>query len=479
MRREASTTHPVWLSSAHLVWAGSALLVLLAVLSGVFAGYQRQDTVAQETRRTQLLARLLEGETTRTLDATSLTLAMIIQRFHQHEQINAGWSDRLVEMVRGRPYLRSLSVLDAQGKVLASSNPAAVGAAFDVRWLGQPVSDEEAWLGPWLPGRDLIDASRSDVPAHPGRATRPLPGVGVITLARRGSRPDGQVVHAVAALNPDHFSNHFEQMLDERALTAALLDYQGRLLAATEGVQRLPGTSVQNHRALEEFLPEQEHGSHEGLGLDGTQVITSFRASRKHPMLVVVEEPMAEVNSAWHRRLGWLLATALAGTLMIAIGTVAGWRSLRTHERLASALDRAHHRLEDSERHLRAVIEAAPAPMFVLDPLGRYMLVNQAFEDFLSVRREDLIGQRIDSDVTLSHLAYHPVRDVALWAGADQSSYMDDIVLPDASRRQVLITKVALARPDGRPGGVIGSITDVTRFHDVRAHSTAGTGPAW
>jgi PAS domain S-box-containing protein len=151
-------------------------------------------------------------------------------------------------------------------------------------------------------------------------------------------------------------------------------------------------------------------------------------------------------------------------------GTVAGWRSLRTHERLTSALDRAHHRLEDSERHLRAVIEAAPAPMFVLDPLGRYMLVNQAFEDFLGVRREDLISQRADGDVTLSRLAYHPVRDVALWAGADQSSYMDDLVLPDGTRRQALITKVALVRPDGRPGGVIGSITDVTGLRDAEAH---------
>ncbi|WP_310463579.1 ATP-binding protein [Sphaerotilus sp.] len=442
------------------------LAVLLTLLSGAFAVYQRKDTITQETRRTQLLARLLEDETSRTLDAASLTLAMISQRVQNRETVSGDLSERLVEAVRGLPYMRSLSVLDASGKVMVSSNAAAVGAVFDVHLLGQPVNASEAWLGPWLPGRDLLDAARL---RSPGQAGTPhaLPGVGLITLIHRGTTPDGQPFLAVAALNPDYLANHFQQILGERSLNAALLDYQGRMLAGTEGVQRLPGTSVQNHRALQEFLPDQESGSYEGAGLDTAVVITSFRTSRKHPLLVVVEEPMAEVTANWRRKLGWLLIVDLVGMLMIIAGTVTTWRSLRAHERMAAVLDRTRGRLEESERHLRAVIEAAPAPMFVLDPLGRYVLVNQAFEDFLGVRRDDLIGQRADTDPTLSHLAYHPVRDVALWAGAGQSSYMENIVLRNGACRQALIAKVALTRPDGRPGGVIGSITDVTSFREA------------
>lgn len=457
---------PTWLSSAHLVWAGSVLLVLLVLLSCAVAFYQRQDTVTQEIRRTQLLARLLADETSRTLDAATLTLSMVSERVHSRETIDGDLSERLVEAVRGLPYMRSLSVLDASGKVVVSSNAAAVGAVMDIHLLGQPVHPSEAWLGPWLPGRDLIDPARPGLPAPPGTA-RALPGVGLITLVLRSTAPDGQPFLAVAALNPDYLANHFQQILGERSLNAALLDYQGRMLAGTEGVQRLPGSSVQSHRALQEFLPDQEYGSYEGPGLDATAVITSFRASRKHPLLVVVEESMADVTTTWRRKLGWLLVVDLVGMLTIIAGTVTAWRSLRAHERMASVLDRTRNRLEESERHLRAVIEAAPAPMFVLDPLGRYVLVNQAFEDFLGVRRDDLIGQRADTDPTLSHLAYHPVRDVALWAGAGQSSYMENIVLRSGASRQALIAKVALTRPDGRPGGVIGSITDVTSFREA------------
>lgn len=472
MRRRDASTRPAWLSSAHLVWAGTLLVLLLALLSGAFAYYQRQDTVAQETQRTQLLARLLEDETSRTLDAVSLTLTLVTERMQQPGQDAASHSGtelsgRLVEAARGLPYLRSLSVLDARGKVLHSSNAASIGASFDIHLLGQPVQASESWLGPWLPGRDLVDAARLAPSARSPGTPRALPGVGLLTLVHRGTTPDGQAFLAVAALNPDYLSNHFQQILSERSLNAALLDYQGRLLAGTEGVQRLPGTSVHSHRALQDFLPDQEFGSFEGPGLDATPVITSFRASRKHPLFVVVEESMAEVSASWRQKLGWLLVTDLVGLLMIVAGTVAGWRSLRTHERMSAVLDRTRSRLEESERHLRAVIEAAPAPMFVLDPLGRYVLVNQAFEDFLGVRRDDLIGQRADTDPTLSHLAYHPVRDVALWAGAGQSSYMENIVLPSGASRQALIAKVALTRPDGRPGGVIGSITDVTSFRDA------------
>lgn len=466
MSREA-TAHPTWLSSAHLIWAGSALLLLLALLSGMFAVYQRQDTNTQEIRRTQLLVRLLEDETTRTLDAATLTLDMVTQRLQQHDALNADLTERLVEAVRGRPYMRSLSVLNTQGKVLVSSNTAAVGGSFDVRRLGLPVNGDDAWLGPWLPGRDLIDPSGLDASVRPQGTPRALPGIGLMTLVRRTTPQDGQTLHVVAALNPDYLANHFQQMLGEQSLNAALLDYQGRLLAGTEGVQRLPGTSVQNHRALQDYLPEQEHGHYEGPGLDDTLVLTAFRASRKHPLLVVVEEPIANVSTLWRRKLGWLLVIDLVAAALIIAGTLAAWRSLRSHERLSSALERTRNRLEESERHLRAVIEAAPAPMFVLDPLGRYVLVNQAFEDFLDVRREDLMGERAPDNATLGQLAYHPQRDVALWTGAGHSSYMDTIVLPGGSCRQALVAKVALTRPDGRPGGVIGSITDVTSFREA------------
>jgi len=456
-----------WLSSTQLIWVGSGLLLLLVLLSGAFAVYQHQDTLAQETRRTQLLARLLEDETSRTLDAAALALAMVSERLHSGEPAASNLSERLVEAVRGLPYMRSISVLDTSGKILVSSSHTAVGVTIDVERLGHPVSPDNAWLGSWLPGRDLADAARQGEAGRPAETPRPLPGVGLITLTRQSTAPDGTRYLAVAALNPDYLSNHFQQMLGERTLNAALLDYQGRLLAGTEGVQRLPGTSVPGHRMLQEFLPDQEHGSYEGPGLDAMAVVTSFRASRKHPLLVVVEEPMAEVRSSWRNKLGWLLVADAVGMLLIVAGTITSWRSLRVHERMTAVLDRTRTRLEDSERQLRAMIEAAPAPMFVLDPLGHYVLVNQAFEDFLGVRREDLLGQRADTDPTLSHLAYHPVRDVALWAGAGQSSYMENIILRSGARRQALIAKVALTRPDGRPGGVIGSITDVTSFQEA------------
>ena len=174
MRQKEASTRTTWLSSAHLVWAGCLLAALLVLLSSAFAVVQRQDTVEQEIRRTQLLARLLADETTRTLDAAGLTLAMISQRMQSREASSSDLPERLVESVRGLPYMRSLSLLDASGKVLASSNPALVGAAIDVHLLGQPVTAGEAWLGPWIPGRDLTDPTRTQAATPAPPATAPV-----------------------------------------------------------------------------------------------------------------------------------------------------------------------------------------------------------------------------------------------------------------------------------------------------------------
>lgn len=471
----ALTGRPFWLSSANLVWAGLAAVLLVLLLGAGFATYQRHDVTQQELHRMQLMARLLDNETSRTLDAASLTMDVIMQRLRgsgTDPVVEPDLHSRLGEAVRGLPYLRSLSLLDASGQVLVSSNPAIVNQSIDIRTLGLPASSDEVWLGPWLPGRDLTDTAHHN-----------LPGVGVITLARRHDTAGGRQLYLVAAINPDFLANQFQQVLNERTLSAALLDYQGRVLTSTEGIQHSPGTSVHNHKALRDYLPDQEYGAYQGTGIDGTAVISAFRASRKHPLVIVVEESADTLTALWRSKLGWALAAVLMASLALVAGTLAGWRNLREHEQLSAALERTRTRLEDSERHLRAVIEAAPAPMFVLDPNGTFALVNQAFEDFLGVRRDDLIGHRTDHIPTLRNLSYHPVHDVNLWTGSGgQSNYMEGIAAVDGTLRQALVAKVALQRPDGRPGGVIGSITDVTSFREAErraAEAMAATQSAY
>lgn len=464
MAKRDASQRPGWLSSLNALRAGGVLLAVVLLLANTFAGYQRSEIAEQERRRTELLARLLERETARTLDAVSITLTSVTQRLRTLPPgRDPALAERLAEAIRGLPYLRSLSVLDADGRILVSSSDGTAGRRIDLKTLGQPVSVHDTWLGPWLPGRDLVEAAApiGDTPR------RQLPGVGIITLVHRSEATDGTALHVVAALNPDYLANHYQQILEERQLAAALLDYQGNLLTCTENITRHPGASVLGHRVLQDYLPDQEHGSYQGAGIDGTPVVTAFRASRSHPLVLVVEEPVAELDALWHRKLQWTLAGTALAVLAVLLATFAGWRSLRSHELLSDALERTRARLEDSERHLRAVIEAAPAPMFVLDPLGRYALVNQAFEDFLGVRRDDLIGHRAEDDPTLRQLAYHPAHDVGLWADGSASHYMDEITARDGSRRQALVAKVALQRPDGRSGGVIGSITDVTTFREA------------
>jgi PAS domain S-box-containing protein len=151
--------------------------------------------------------------------------------------------------------------------------------------------------------------------------------------------------------------------------------------------------------------------------------------------------------------------------------TAFAWRALRAHEQLEAELAQAKQRLEENERSLRGLIEAAPVPMFVLDALGHYALVNHAFEEFLGVQRAGLVGTGLPLTTQLQQLAYHPIHDVAVWQGTGRSDYLDDLPGTDGRLREALIAKVAIPREDGRPRAVIGSITDVTELREAARHT--------
>ena len=452
---------PAWrLGSSSLLWVGVLLLMAVALLTAAFATQQRRETIDDETRRLEMLARVLQGETGRLLDTAALTL----QTISAHAETADRVTQRMQEARHALPHLRSLWLVDGQGRVLASTE-AAPGSAvppIDRTRLALPARPGDFRLGPWLGGRDLAASGAA-------AATAPA-GVGVLTLALMlDGGAGGGARYLVAAINPDALASQQQLLLGDTGLAAAVLDYQGQLIAGTENMAAAPGTPMPALRVLQDFLPEREHGSFSGNGLDGRSALVAFQASGRWPVFTQVEMPAELLDAAWQHKLTWTVAMMLAAMGVIGLGTVVAWRSLRMHERLRDTLEATRTRLADSEGHLRTLIEAAPAPMFVLDPLGRYTMVNQAFEDLLGVRREQLLGQRGESDPTLQQLAYHRALDHALWSGrgSGRSHYVEEIRLRGGERRQALITKVALNRPDGRPGGIIGSLTDVTSFREA------------
>ncbi|WP_293412097.1 ATP-binding protein [Piscinibacter sp.] len=110
------------------------------------------------------------------------------------------------------------------------------------------------------------------------------------------------------------------------------------------------------------------------------------------------------------------------------------------------------------------MLEISPLPLSMLDTLGRYLSVNQAWEDFTGRRREDVIGQAAASYLPPEEAAIHNARDRELLASGGRISYEASVTHRDGSRRDVVLIKVAVPGDDGGPSGVLTVLMDVSEF---------------
>ncbi|MGX5729202.1 ATP-binding protein [Pseudoxanthomonas beigongshangi] len=100
------------------------------------------------------------------------------------------------------------------------------------------------------------------------------------------------------------------------------------------------------------------------------------------------------LSSSYHYGAPWGWVAGGFATALSIIGIVI-LAYARLH-RLSRARVRAERALEAQLSFQRALLESVPYPIFVKDADDRYLAVNHAYEAMFSVRRETLLGRRLD-----------------------------------------------------------------------------------
>ncbi|KAF1049830.1 response regulator [Xylophilus sp.] len=122
-------------------------------------------------------------------------------------------------------------------------------------------------------------------------------------------------------------------------------------------------------------------------------------------------------------------------------------------ERLAEQLD-----------FQKVLMDTVPVPLFYKDTAGRYLGFNRAYEDTFGVRGADLVGR------TVQDLPYlppalrdrlHRDADRALRSGGVEQSEQC-MVFADGLEHDVMYWVHGFRRGDGSPGGVIGTVVDIS-----------------
>ena len=434
----------------------SALLALAVLLvCGSLAVFERQEALENAQDRAELVARTLEDHVTRTVDTASLVLRTLGEGIAglpsaEPTRLQPLLAQRLISSL---PFIRSVAVLDEQGRVLASSIPAEQGVRVALDRLGPLPAPGRERLQRLLPGRGLADLGQAD-------ATPRASGVGMLPLVRMIQGPGEQPLLLVALVNPGALANFQQGALSEAGSVALLASLDAHLIAANDQLALEPGARLASHPVFGDWLPEREHGAYMGLGAQPGPQVVAFRASRTRPLVVIVELSESVVLRTWNERLHWLGGLAVLALTAIAAGLAVVLRLTSARERARQALDVAHDQVALRERELSVLLKSVQELIFRTDAQGRITFVNARWAVLSDAGVDAARGQRF-ADLVLPE---DQERTTALFRLDDRAGVRQaQVCIPaaDGQPRHFLMAVVPL-HGDGRIVGFAGSAVDVS-----------------
>jgi diguanylate cyclase (GGDEF)-like protein/PAS domain S-box-containing protein len=149
--------------------------------------------------------------------------------------------------------------------------------------------------------------------------------------------------------------------------------------------------------------------------------------------------------------------------LLVAIAGLLSWRHY--------TVTRLNRRLQESEAHMRTLIETLPDLVWLKDPDGVYLLCNRRFERFFGASEAQIQG-KTDYDFVDQELAdFFRQNDKFAMQRGRPSVNEEEVTYADDGHREVLETiKTPLIGPGGELIGVLGIARDITERKQQEAH---------
>jgi len=118
--------------------------------------------------------------------------------------------------------------------------------------------------------------------------------------------------------------------------------------------------------------------------------------------------------------------------------------------------------LSDQLQFLQILVDAIPAPIFYKNAKGIYTGCNRAFEEFLGKPRDEIVGRSVYGVSPGPQAQVYHEKDLELMRQRGQQVYESQVVYADGTLHDVIFNKAAYELEDGRLGGLIGVILDIT-----------------
>ncbi len=438
-------------SVRHYGFIGLMTCFVLGILISTVYTLHRLHEDAIETHFTlgAMYARTFEDHLTQSCNFIDSTLTNQINEItpgKPPEAMEKGFKASLLNM----PYLRSLSLVDSSGTIIASSNP-----RNNERHLSEgyrPVMNEAAgflrigkpWLGrDFADGHELLDAS----PVTPDN-------LGFIPLIRTFERKG--VPHTmIATLNPDYFINYYRQMLGSGEDQVELLRYDGTPLLFT-GNKKLLGDPSRN-KAFISHLEEREFGKFERVDSGYSPSLVSYRASRLYPLVIVTQTDRNRALAQWENEKKRLLLVVLPSLLLIVVASMLLYRRQRRVQ-----AERIETERREYERFASTVFDTVAEAVLATDAKARIVLVNPALSRVTGYTPEELLGKTPSLFSTGLHdRAFYR----QMWSALKQTGFWEGEIHNCRKDGKLWIVWASISRvcdTDGRVTHYVAGYSDIT-----------------
>ncbi len=451
---------------------GSMIVGALAL----FVYYEYRESIVRTEANLELVSRSLEQRTSLILGYARNDLKALAARIEattaDEPTVNAQRYQNLLIYTGGNsnPWLRSISVIDAQGNVLVSSNPANIGLLANMAAWGElPNPDQGVILGPLLTGRD-VPTLHAAAPQTQGATAAP-----VLLLMRALALPDRQVVYLITLINLDYFSNQFSLLMRDSGTQIALMNYEGLFLAGTDDLDLKPGQSLSGLPVFSQFLPDRESGRYRGNGIGLSDALVTFRSVRDTPLVVLAQRSYSLIEQELRPLVVLIGAAGLLLVSLIGLFVAYARRSVQKQDKsqmeLATALKLALH----NKTFYEAIQSSALDAIIAIDTQDQILAFNAAAEQMFGYQASFAIGKNISDLIVPKNLREHHRHGVRNFGKTELTSVMNrrrqtTAQRADGAQFPIEISVVSVKIADKQC--FIGTIRDISTLKNDEAERT-------
>lgn len=232
----------------------------------------------------------------------------------------------------------------------------------------------------------------------------------------------------------------------------SLRDLQHRLLVRHPVREDLFGKVIPSEQFSPLFLAGGDEGVYDRVSpIDGVMRLVAVKKLAKYDIYAVVGIPETEVLGAWMQsRNQAIVILALALAVAMVATLLSYWKG-----KVDTTL-RAQLSFQD------ALFDTLPIPIYARDADGKFATCNKAYERYFGTSRENLIGKTVFDVFPHDLAATYDKADREVLGGSGNKTYEIGVVAADGSKRQVIIDKACYLGADGKAGGIVATVVDIT-----------------